>query len=101
MAVSHQNEYTMATISHRDSTTKLGSNRLSSATKLRRNLTEVHSKTIFSLLFCIFRLGTFLSYYSVAQAEKEAQRLRRILANRESARQTVRRRQVAYSATLL
>lgn len=101
MAASRENGNTMATISHRDATTKLGSNRLNSATKLRRNLTEVHSKTLVIMSFNIFRLGTFLSYYSVAQAEKEAQRLRRILANRESARQTVRRRQVAYSATLL
>ncbi|XP_042014501.1 uncharacterized protein LOC121762615 isoform X2 [Salvia splendens] len=60
----------MSTISHRDATTKLGSNRLNSATKLRRNLTE---------------------------AEKEAQRLRRILANRESARQTLRRRQAMHT----
>ena len=30
------------------------------------------------------------------QAEKEARRIRRILANRESARQTIRRRQVIF-----
>ncbi|XP_042016018.1 basic leucine zipper 10-like isoform X1 [Salvia splendens] len=70
VAASHENNYAMATISHRDATTKLGSNRLNSATKLRRNLT---------------------------QAEKEAQRIRRILANRESARQTVRRRQAMHT----
>ncbi|CAH9082726.1 unnamed protein product, partial [Cuscuta epithymum] len=33
---------------------------------------------------------------SVAEAKKEAQRLRRVVANRESARQTIRRRQAMY-----
>ncbi|KAL1541373.1 hypothetical protein AAHA92_25604 [Salvia divinorum] len=70
VAASHENKYTMATISRRDAPTKLGSNRLNPASKLRQNLTE---------------------------AEKEAQRLRRILANRESARQTVRRRQAMHT----
>ncbi|XP_042040648.1 basic leucine zipper 63-like isoform X1 [Salvia splendens] len=70
VAASHENNYAMATISHRDATTKLGSNRLNSATTIRRNLTE---------------------------AEKEVQRLRRILANRESARQTVPRRRAMHT----
>ncbi|XP_074313818.1 uncharacterized protein LOC141649014 [Silene latifolia] len=43
----------------------------------------------------ILRTGV-RSKHDISEAEKEARRIRRILANRESARQTIRRRQALY-----
>jgi hypothetical protein len=40
-------------------------------------------------------------YWVSVQEEKETRRIRRVLANRESARQTIRRRQVFTSADKL
>ncbi|CAH9063788.1 unnamed protein product, partial [Cuscuta europaea] len=57
----------------------------------------VNSTTLFSS--CNYDYSSFSgckSRRSVAEEEKEAQRLRRVVANRESARQTIRRRQAMY-----
>lgn len=61
----------------------------------RHNLNEV--------IYCHFApsslvvlVNTEFGSLSPAQAEKEAKRLRRVLANRESARRTIRRRQVRH-----
>lgn len=43
-------------------------------------------------------LSVKLSCYSSTQAEKDERKVRRIMANRESARQTIRRRQVSFNA---
>lgn len=59
----------------------------------RRNLTEVMLANCFPDLFIYLFSIIFISGF-VLQAEKEERRIRRILANRESARQTIRRRQV-------
>lgn len=61
--------------------------------KLRQNLTEVPKES--NCFFCNVMIIIF-KWSFVIQAEKEARRLRRVLANRESARQTIRRRQVNY-----
>ncbi|GAB4856425.1 hypothetical protein Ancab_014343 [Ancistrocladus abbreviatus] len=45
---------------------------------------------------CTTSLGGGKSRRNMTEAEKEARRLRRIMANRESARQTIRRRQAIY-----
>ena len=65
---------------------------LSGCRRSRRNLTEVMLELVtrrFYYLFSIIYISGFL-----LQAEKEERRIRRILANRESARKTIRRRQV-------
>lgn len=79
--------------------------------KSRRNLTEVLNFTNLLPQQCCLKLCPFFFFnfsflvliyikLSLCQEEKEARRIRRILANRESARQTIRRRQVIYSLSL-
>lgn len=62
----------------------------STGRKSRQNLTEVSRVCIVIFFVCVCaRIKAFL-----CQAEMEARKIRRVLANRESARQTIRRRQV-------
>lgn len=65
----------------------------------RQELTEVLK--IYSLLYLFLRCfnSFFLKTESMfAQAEKEERRMRRVLANRESAKRTIHRRQVCSTA---
>lgn len=73
--------------------------------KSRRNLTEVNSisnsnrnpQLLLSrrpYIACVFIYIILIFVFNAVQTEKEERRMRRILANRESARQTIRRRQV-------
>lgn len=65
-----------------------------SGRKSRPQLTEVHKFQFPCIQFSVMPPISSICYSF--QAEKEARRLRRVLANRESARQTIRRRQVSF-----
>lgn len=62
----------------------------------RRELTEVLK--IYNFLYFNFIDFFLLKVCSLVKAEKEERRMRRVLANRESAKRTIRRRQVCWNA---